>query len=304
MMPARILAVETDADSRKLIEKSLESEGFSVETAESIGAALARLKQGPSRFDAVLLSRNLGEMDGLPLLHKLKAHPLLKIIPVVVNADSQKESEILECLRAGAHSFLGRPLDPELLRAVVGTAVRDHVAYREMQGSVEHSQINLSFLQAANFSIRTLDEAQMLGRILAFAYPDADLVVVGLSELLINAVEHGNLEIGYETKSRLLAEGAWQDEINRRLELPRYRDRRVEVDFRRNPGEIRVSIRDQGHGFDWSTYLDVRPERVLDSHGRGIAIAKEVSFDDLEFSENGREVVAINFYPEGDITEF
>jgi len=37
---------------------------------------------------------------------------------------------------------------------------------------------------------------------------------------LINAVEHGNLQIGYELKTQLVAEGRWREEIERRQDDP------------------------------------------------------------------------------------
>ncbi len=51
---------------------------------------------------------------------------------------------------------------------------------------------------------------------------------MGLSELLVNAIEHGNLEIGYDEKSRLLQSEGWQGEIDRRLALPEYTDQTKE----------------------------------------------------------------------------
>ncbi len=48
---------------------------------------------------------------------------------------------------------------------------------------------------------RTIEDAQNLAILLAKQCPDYDRVLFGLRELMINAVEHGNLEIGYEKKA-------------------------------------------------------------------------------------------------------
>lgn len=53
-----------------------------------------------------------------------------------------------------------------------------------------------------------------------------------------------------------------------------------------------ASIRDQGDGFDWSNHLDFSPERAFDTHGRGIALARKLSFDSLEYLGNGNTVLA------------
>ena len=107
--------------------------------------------------------------------------------------------------------------------------------------------------------------------------------MLGLTELLVNAVEHGNLEISYDEKTELTRERALQREISRRLALPAYRDRVAAVRFERSGGRVQVEICDQGPGFDPEPYLTIDPRRVFDSHGRGIAIAKLLSFDRLEY---------------------
>ena len=54
-----------------------------------------------------------------------------------------------------------------------------------------------------------------------------------------------------------------------------------------------VTIADQGPGFDWQMYVDFRPERVFDLHGRGIAMSRAMSFDSLEYLGNGSRVVTM-----------
>ncbi|RLA05080.1 MAG: hypothetical protein DRQ54_08665 [Gammaproteobacteria bacterium] len=51
-------------------------------------------------------------------------------------------------------------------------------------------------------------------------------------------------------------------------------------------------ITDDGTGFDWHRYLEIEPERGSDSHGRGIALARMISFSKLEYMGNGNQVLA------------
>lgn len=304
MAAVTILVADRDAANRQNIADILQREGYEAVQAEDEGVALAQLKRAPTRFDVVILQRCPEcAADGLDVLNKIKAHPVLKLVPVIMQAESRDERDMTECLRAGAHYYLSKPVEAELLLAVVKTAVTDHTNYRSLQVQVEHCEGRLSTMQAGHFQIRTLAEASLLGKLLASAYPDSDLVVVGITELLINAIEHGNLEIGYQKKSELIAAGEWLDEIERRQHTAPYAPRCVDVMFQRSPGEIRLSIKDQGQGFDWQRYLEIHPDRVYDSHGRGIAIAKQVSFDELEYLGRGNEVEAVNYYPESDEQE-
>jgi anti-sigma regulatory factor (Ser/Thr protein kinase) len=117
-------------------------------------------------------------------------------------------------------------------------------------------------------------------------------VVTGISELLVNALEHGNLKIGYAEKSNLMRSGTWQMEVERRLSAKENIDGYIELEFKVEADTVQIRIRDQGKGFDWTPFLDLDPERAFDPHGRGIAMARLSSFDDLEYLGDGNEVLA------------
>ena len=54
---------------------------------------------------------------------------------------------------------------------------------------------------------------------------------------------------------------------------------------------MQITITDQGVGFDCQSYLTIDENRAFDSHGRGIAMAKMLSFDGLEYRGVGNQVV-------------
>ena len=66
----------------------------------------------------------------------------------------------------------------------------------------------------------------------------------------------------------------------------------IELEFQVAADTVQIRIRDQGAGFDWTPYMDFDPDRAFDPHGRGIAVARLSSFDDLEYIGVGNEVVA------------
>ncbi len=112
-------------------------------------------------------------------------------------------------------------------------------------------------------------------------------------EMLINAVEHGNLDIKYEEKSRLVVQDKWQEEVENRLQQEQYKDKKVRVRFKREGRFNRILIKDEGSGFDWQNYLELDPMRAFDSHGRGIAMAKMMSVDKIKYMGNGNQVELI-----------
>ncbi len=139
---------------------------------------------------------------------------------------------------------------------------------------------------------RTIEEVYPLAVDLSCNFPDPNRTIIGLTELLINAVEHGNLELSYADKSRLGCYDVWQAETESRLADERYAHRWVDVRLECGESEVSVTIRDEGQGFDFQRYLEIDASRLLHTHGRGIAMARYLSFDTLEYRNGGREVVA------------
>jgi anti-sigma regulatory factor (Ser/Thr protein kinase) len=178
---------------------------------------------------------------------------------------------------------LHRPFDQAKLLDIVSVALRERVYCRQFKADTGE-------LREATFTFQTIHSARDLAILLAATFPEPQRVVVGLTELLLNAVEHGNLGIGYGEKNRLRHEGRWELEVAARAADPANTGKEVWVEYLHEPRHIKVRIRDQGDGFDWRSYLDMDPARVNELHGRGIAIARMISFDSLEYRGNGNEV--------------
>jgi CheY-like chemotaxis protein len=285
-----ILVVEDDAIVAALIATQLAAQGCQVTVAEDGQAAWELIEQTATQFDTILLDLEMPRMDGLTLLGKLRAHPETAQVPVIIATVMDDKDSVLEGLRTGAYYYLTKPLQIELLLVIVQSAVALSREYRQLQQIIRYTDQALRFLSTASFHFRRVDEVNALAGLLARLCPQPDKVVLGLHELMINAVEHGNLGIDYAGKSQLLMEGVLTDELERRQRLPENADKRVEIRFERTPEAILFTVQDQGDGFTWNTYLDFDPERIFDPNGRGIAIARSMSFDTLEYLGNGNTV--------------
>lgn len=291
--PARILVVDDEALNQMLIHEFLKNTGFHIVTAGDGLQAWELLQGDVQGFDVVLLDLMMPRMDGLEVLRRIKQHPRLQIVPVILQTALASPQDIHHGIRAGAYYYLTKPFEREMLCSVVTTAVQDHLRYRRMQEEIDRTGRTFGLMRRAEFRFRTLDEGRGLASLLANACPEPRKAVVGIAELLVNAVEHGNLGIGYQEKGRLLENGGLEAETQCRLGLPEYRDLQVGVDYQRSEDEIRIRIRDQGRGFDWHNYAEVDPSRVFDAHGRGIAVARIMSFDRVEFGGTGNEVLGV-----------
>jgi DNA-binding response OmpR family regulator len=290
---ASILLVDDEQMNITLMTQLLRKENYRISTATSGEEAWDLLLKSPTEFDTVLLDRMMPGIDGMEVLRRMKDHDELKLIPVVFQTAMSQEDEILEGIEAGAYYYLTKPYRREKLIAVVKAAVEEHIQYATLQQEAHQTMGALNLLTNGDFTIQHLGEVDNLAALLAKMCPEPDKVVLGLWELLINAVEHGNLGISYEDKSELLRKNIWRDEVDRLTRLPENSDLKVKIRFEKNIDEVIITIEDMGPGFDWKPYLDFSPDRVFDTHGRGIAIAGNYSFHSLEYIGKGNKVKAV-----------
>ena len=101
---ARILMVEDDAVIREATQLTLERHGYDVTTAEDGAQALELLERGP--VDLVVSDLEMPRVDGLELTRRLKRHPTLGWLPVVVVTTRAAEEDRRRGLEAGAAAYL------------------------------------------------------------------------------------------------------------------------------------------------------------------------------------------------------
>ncbi len=145
----------------------------------------------------------------------------------------------------------------------------------------------VQLLDSATLKLRRIDEAEVVAAHLGAAAGDPQLGV-GVLELLINAVEHGNLGISYEEKSRLRESGLYQREVEERLNADEHRDKLVTLVLKRVGDHLDILISDCGPGFDYESFLSLDRDRIFDSHGRGVLLARGLL--DIEYLAPGNRV--------------
>lgn len=285
-----ILIVDDELINLNILKECLDGLEYNIVEATGGLEAWEILQKGEYQFDAILLDRMMPEMDGMEVLKQIKQDSRLKMIPVIMQTAAIAKHEVLEGIQAGCYHYLSKPFEENMLVSIVKAAIDDYRNYRLLRDEMEQQSISLSMLETAHFKFRTFEEVKTLTKLLAASCPEPEKVTIGLLELLLNAVEHGNLGITYTEKSELLKTQKWDQEIQHRLDLPEYASRYVTVDLERLEDRIIFVIKDEGEGFAWEEYLEFSTERVNDSHGRGIAMSNMMSFDKLEYLGKGNEV--------------
>ncbi len=283
-----VLAVDDEVACLRLVRDLLEPLSLEVCPAGSAEEALELMQRRTP--DLLLLDRNLPGMGGLALLAHLRGHPKLASIPIIMATAHQSADEIRQGMDAGATYYLTKPLDHDLLRGVVCTAIRSSGVMRSAKARTPSPLLHR--MRDGLFEFKTIQDAHQMALELGQLCPHPEVASMGLTELMVNAIEHGNLEIAYEEKGELCRVGRWQAEVARRVALPVYRDRVATLWWARRRDLIRFEIRDEGPGFDWRRFMSFDPERASDPNGRGIALARGMAFSNLHYEEPGNVVIA------------
>lgn len=113
-----------------------------------------------------------------------------------------------------------------------------------------------------------------------------------IRELIINAMEHGNLGISFEEKSESLMNGTYIELLIKRQRNKTHADKQITVEYSLTPKRIEVKITDEGEGFDHQKMLSRSINQLDDNilgHGRGIALVKNY-IDSIVYNEKGNSV--------------
>ena len=285
-------------DHLEILHKHLDKGGYDIFEAHDGVEALEILHAHPE-IDAVVLDRMMPELDGMEVFHQMQRHDKLKRIPVVFQTAMSEQEHICEGIAAGAHYYLTKPYNRELLVSVVESAVTQGETMHKMQvetaeavDTINNFKDGLTRMDESRFHYRSLKGAKAIAPVLAACFKHPRRVVMGLVELMINSVEHGNLGIDYSQKAAWLMDGTYTGQIALFQEQANAKEMQIHVELRKFKDQIQVTITDQGVGFDYEPFMRLDEQRATSPNGRGIYIASKM-LDKLYYLDGGRKVVAI-----------
>jgi len=118
----KILIVEDDPISRKLLNHFLEKENYTVLTAVSAEEGLQSI--GREKPDLILLDIMLPGADGFQFLSRLKENEPGPPPPVFVISSLAQESDIVKALQAGAMDYILKPFSPQVILVKISQLFR------------------------------------------------------------------------------------------------------------------------------------------------------------------------------------
>jgi CheY-like chemotaxis protein len=118
-----VLLVEDNLPFITAVKMLLKLDGYEVRVASTRDEIVAALR-GPALPDAILLDVNLPGTDGFSILARIRQHPALRTIPVIMLTAQASRADVLRGLSSGANGYITKPFEHESLmkslRAVLG----------------------------------------------------------------------------------------------------------------------------------------------------------------------------------------
>lgn len=125
LAPGRLLSaivVEDDPMLAKFIQTYLSFEGFQVRLAGNRAEVVAEFRQFPIP-DLILLDVMLPDADGFDILLRLRQHPALKNVPVIMLTGKATREAVIKGLAGGADGYITKPFEVDALMRAVRTVV-------------------------------------------------------------------------------------------------------------------------------------------------------------------------------------
>lgn len=287
-MRKTILAVDDDVMIHKLLSYSLEAwDNYHLVSMHSAPDAQAYLKEHQHEVNAIILDWEMPEMTGIEFLNWQKEQETYQDIPVIMLTGNNKKEDIKMGIDAGAYYYLIKPFNQDLLKSILSAAINDYLRLRELHEQVKQTHDPFANLVEGMFKIKTLEDASQMSVLISNTCSDPQEALI-ICEIFNNAIEHGNLGITYDEKSAFIEDNSLNEEVIKRLNEPKYRDRYATIDFLKKDGQLFLTVQDMGEGFDFEKFLEFDTDRVFESHGRGIAMVNSIF--DVEYFGNGSKV--------------
>lgn len=114
----KVMFVEDEPVTNAVLKKVLTTDGFEAHGAFD-AAGLGTLLKQHGLPDIILLDIELPNVSGLQILSRIRKHPKMRAIPVLMVTSRAEMSDVVRGLSLGANGYLSKPVAVESLRAIL-----------------------------------------------------------------------------------------------------------------------------------------------------------------------------------------
>lgn len=243
--------------------------------------------------DLVLTDLLMPDMNGLELTEEIKRrHPL---IPVILMTAHGSEDIAIQALQKGAASYVPkRNLAQELIETVenVLDVSRSDQSQKRLLECLTQTESHFTLDNDIALIPPLIGHLQSnLNRMKVCDENGLIRVAVALREALVNAIQHGNMEVSSSLREK--DEKLYHATIDERRQQEPYMDRRVHIIAKETRAEAVYIIRDEGPGFDPRLLPDpTDPTNLEKVSGRGLLLIRTF-MDEVEHNSTGNEITMV-----------
>ncbi len=288
-MPMLLVADDSEID-RMVILELLKKEPLDwlVETVSSAEEAMRLMRE--IAFDVVITDVLMTGMSGLDLLNHVHRQP--RKVPVIVISGQDTQAAAIEALQNGAANYIPKSSLPALLGETVRQVLAAATAeknYQRLIGTADDMRFHFKLdndLSLIAPLVGMIQQMAMGMRVLDI--DNCTRLGIAIDEAISNAMCHGNLELSEEdmafVRSHLHDRRPIDVVEDRRKQSP-YDTRFVHVACLITKDGVKISVRDDGHGFEVKT--------VQQGDGRrGITLIQNL-VDKASYNETGSEITLV-----------
>ncbi len=282
----KLLLIDDNRDLLDYLSDFFMIYNYEVITAETKKDGLCHFET--FRPEIVITDMKLPDGNGNEIVKHIKSSA--PDVPIIVITGYSDQEEIVAALKNGAVDILKKPFRSKDLKFLINKV---ETLFRRKQ-----KEVNSGFIKWEKSEYRLENDIFSIPSMIDLIFSRVTHVVdntsflrIGLQEILVNAIEHGNLGITFEEKQSLLdKKDNYNKYLQERAQQEPYKDTFVQILVFTTPEYLKIIIRDQGQGFDLYELPDLNdPENFLRESGKGILMAMN-AFDKIEYNELGNEV--------------
>lgn len=276
-----ILALDLDSDHFDCLSSFYDEQNISLKCVRTIAELISILNQAELSVVMIIFKDEDDAQYAGEVLDKFNEYTYISRL--IVSAEQSNNSDLFT---------LSLPIEVERFRDFYQSAVKEFNYYKNLSATISEKN-SIVAKQSGKFRIQSIREARDLARALSHLCKDANRVAMGLTEIFVNSIEHGNLGLSFDDKTDLQAQDALLLEIDHLLTLEENKNKFVDVSFEKFSDHVKFHVIDMGVGFDWKPYMQLDDSRIQASHGRGIAMANMLSFSEINYIYPGNQVELI-----------
>ena len=287
-----IYVVDDSAADRRLVGGLLgQKDGWDIAYACDGVEALALMEN--ELPDLVVTDLQMPNMDGLQLVAaSTERYPL---VPVILITSKGSEEIAVEALKKGAASYVPKRM---LADSLIETAENVLMLSNQKRS---HARL-LSCLVRSHYAFELENDPALIPSLVTYLQDESTRVGlcteseririgVALDEALVNALVHGNLEIG--SGLRDTDHSTYMKLVRERPSKTPYSTRRIYVEANLSPKEGAFLVRDEGGGFNPAGLPDpTDPANLEQVGGRGVMLMRTF-MDEVHYNEHGNQVLMI-----------